>query len=74
MAKVRLQQGGLYQRIMSKAEGERWAGLDAYDGLRQQRIASSGDFPAQWLTGGQNEGVREARQRQGEKRGPNSDT
>lgn len=57
VAEVWLQQGGLYKRFMSEAEGQHRAGLDACDGLHQHWIASSGDFQAQRFTGGENEGV-----------------
>lgn len=60
VAEVRLQQGGLYPRFMSEAEGDLWAGLDAWTWLCEQRSAAAGDFQAQWLTRGEDERVRAA--------------
>lgn len=68
MAEVRLQQGGLYQRFMSEAEGDLWAGLDSRAGLCKHRVASSWDFQAQQLTWGKDERVRAAGKRSGERK------
>lgn len=50
---------------MSEAEGDLWAGLDAWPELCKHRFAASRDFQAQWLTGREDERVRAAGQRGG---------
>lgn len=60
VAEIRLQQGGVHQGFVSEAEGELRPGPAAGDGLHQNRDPPSGDFQAQLLTGGENQGVCKA--------------
>lgn len=50
---------------MPEAEGDLWAGLDAWAWLYKRRLASSGDFQAQRLTRGEDERVCTNEERSG---------
>lgn len=62
VAEVWLQQRRLHQGIVSEAEGDVWARPNSWDGFCKRGVASSWNFQAQQLAGGEDEWVWAARE------------